>query len=71
MKTTLIIASAVIALWCVFAIGYHSGVRDNDRMWQSMVRVDPDGRFVLDSVVNKARITSLAENGIPSTAVSK
>ena len=71
MKTTLIIASAAIALWVVFGIGYHSGVRDNDRMWQSMVRVDPDGRFVLGGVVNEARITSLVQNGIPSTAVSK
>jgi len=48
MKTTLILVSAaVVMLLAGFAIGYHNGARDNETRWQSMVRVDPDGRFVL------------------------
>jgi len=59
-----------MVVWCAFAIGYHSGVRDNERMWQSMVQIDPDGRLVVHALVT-GRFTSVVENGIPNTAVSK
>ena len=48
MKTTLIsVSAAVVMLLAGFAIGYHNGARDNETRWQSRIRVDPDGRFVL------------------------
>ena len=49
MKKTILItvSAAALALFGGFAIGYHKGFRDNEVIWQSMIRVDPDGRFVL------------------------
>jgi hypothetical protein len=45
MKTILItVSAAAVALWGGFTIGYHSGVRDTEAIWQSMV---PDGKHVV------------------------
>ena len=45
MKTTLIsVSAAVIALIVGIAIGYHSGVRDTEAVWQSRIS---DGKQVV------------------------
>ena len=71
MKTTLIIALAVVGLWGAFTFGYNSGVRDNDQMWQSKVHADQFGRFGTRVVVTKGKYINWEVNSIPSTAVSK
>jgi hypothetical protein len=71
MKTTLIaISAAAVALWGGFVIGYHNGVRDNEAKWLSMLRRDPDGRFVLKEEPPQPRGTGHV-NSPPDPAASK
>jgi len=38
----------LLSLWAGYAIGYHRGMRDDQREWWSSVRLDSQGNRVFD-----------------------
>jgi hypothetical protein len=71
-KATLIGASLVVfALWEGYALGYHHGVRDENREWWSTVRLDSQGNRVFLGPQAKGQFDApfTVRNSIPDKLV--